>query len=205
MSSPIETKPKLSFGVYTPEEGSFACFSYDEAKNKLSPTSNHYGDYWYGCREEFHGHAFTSKLQQFVFSHPTGKGPAIAGFMETLQDLLKIKAEDRLQIRPTADPTVSMVFMSSWWSSQFVRRAFLSIALRSGWKYNGKKEAFEKALYSQEYFKLTREAVTAFLRGRTQYIGKAPGNWVEMFDEEHKEDGEAPFYFANIQRLSFTE
>ena len=53
---------------------------------------------------------------------------------------------------------------------------------------NEQKNNFIETLFSEEYFRVTKEAVKLFLEGKTRFIGKSFYGWVYSFQPMYKED-----------------
>ncbi len=202
----IDTKPEFPIGVYdaVDEPGCFSPFSYNKTSNKIKRAGTNGG--FYVCREEFLHYSFKGLLKQFLFTHESKDFPKIEAFFEDLQNTLKLSLENRVQIRPTKNPTISMVFVSKWWNANIMRRAFLTIALRAGWNYNVKKTDLRKAMYENEYFKETPKATEAFLKGRTVVLDNPRKNegWVNNFssDIDYRNDLEVE---VNLKHLVFEQ
>lgn len=134
----------------------------------------------YNCRETFAkawSRVITEKRSKhicFFVQHRSHIN--VAKFIKKLEDTLGLK--DRTICRKSKRLVYLIIEPSKWWLQSTIRRSVFTIFLRASRKYDGK--SFEKAIYSQKYFRWTKNAVEQFLEGNTYYRGKS-GNWVNVF------------------------
>jgi len=135
---------------------------------------------WVSCREVWSGY-FTSKMEEFLFTHKPWAGEKIAEFFELVEKRLKLK-KNHTFFETTNLHNVILVKPSGWWRKYRIRRELFTVLLRSAQNYTGNPADFEKALFSYDYAKQTKPAVEKFMEGFTLMKKSAIRNgWRDTF------------------------
>ena len=141
---------------------------------------------WENCRERFNNKIFNKDLPGFFFSHEIGECESVVQFIDKTEEILSV---ERSSFAKTNRPYATWVCPSDFWRSCEMRRSLFTILLRAGRKYNPVNDNYEDALFSQEYVKLTKEAVMRFLFGFTNYVRlENKQGWVSVFMHKKYED-----------------
>lgn len=149
---------------YKKIEGSFGVIARSGIGTKDEKISN---ITWEGCRDRFQSSSAPEPVMDFLFYHQEGTANHVIDFMRTVEEVIKLKPEDRIEFKKTTHPNVIYVKMSAWWKYP-IRRSLLTALLRCGQVYKDRTvKAFEKALFSQYYLAQTKPAVSAFMQGKT--------------------------------------
>ncbi len=161
---PTEEPFKIPKFPYKKIEGSFGIMTRTGVgtdKEKITNVT------WEGCRDRFQNSSAPEAVMDFLFYHQAGTADNVIDFLRMVEEIVKLKPEDRLEFHKTTHENVLYVKMSPWWKYT-VRRSLLTALLRCGQAYAERTaKAFEKALFSQYYLAQTKPAVSAFLHGRT--------------------------------------
>lgn len=140
---------------------------------------------WINCREKFYN-SFVPDLKGFFFSHEFGEREEIAAFINKTEEILDV---EQSSFAKTNRPYALWVEPSVFWKKCEIRRSLFTILLRAGRKYKASSGNYEDALFSQEYIKLTKEAVMRFLFGFTNYVRlDGQKGWVSVFMHKKRED-----------------
>lgn len=146
---------------------------------------------WEGCRDRFQTTSEPKGFYEFLFCHQKGTGDNVIDFIRTVEEIIKLKEEDRLDIRKTTVENVIYIKLSEWWKYR-VRRSLLTALLRCGQAYEERNSAnFEQALFSQYYTSNTKAAIVEFLKGRTaSRLKKSTGfsGWYQLFNAKKEND-----------------
>lgn len=154
--SATEEKVKIPSITYKNLQGSFGVWKPGAASVN-----------WQGCRDRFHAESNPEAVMSFLFFHQDKSANNVIDFIRTVEEIIKLKDEERLKISKTTNDSILFVEMSAWWKYR-VRRSLLTALLRCGQNYTERTSAaFEKALYSFYYTASTRYACQRFLEGHT--------------------------------------
>ncbi len=115
------------------------------------------------CREIFAGH-FKKETKAFVFYHENS-AQNLELFFQKIED--KLKLNKRTRFEETELKNAVVVHPAMFWRMYKTRQELFTILLRSAQGYDAKKDNFDKALFSDNYSKITRRAVVHFLNGNT--------------------------------------
>lgn len=131
---------------------------------------------WYKCREVFHYQVNSLSLDGYFYRHGI-TDEKIAEFIYKLEEHLKI--EDKCHFSHTSTPDIIWISVSRWWTENWGRHQFLTMALRAalGWE---KDENWIEAMRKYIYAACTLEATNRFLDGYTDCVSDING-WVSQF------------------------
>lgn len=143
---------------------------------------------WENCRERFQTKSDPAEMTSFFFNHNAGRGTDVIEFMRTVEQAVRLPAEDALIFNMTDHNDKLQVVMSTWWKYR-LRRSLMSALLRCGLAYTSNDgERFVAALKSQPYTVHTWKAVERFLCGYTASKLKKTtpfGGWQQFFDSQN--------------------
>lgn len=183
---PVESNEeivKIPSNPYTNMVGSFGTMT--KKADKVTGVS------WEGCRDRFQNHSEPAAYQEFLFCHRPKCGDNVIDFIHTVEEIIRLKPEDRVTLKKTSNPNIIYVCFSPWWKYR-MRRSLLTALLRCGQEYKERTaECFEKALFSQYYTAQTKPAVVEFLKGRTASKLKRRNGfsgWYQLFANKKTED-----------------
>jgi len=146
---------------------------------------------WEGCRDRFQTASESPAYLEFLFCHDPKTGDNIIDFVHTVEEIIRLKSEDRVTLKKTTNPNIIYVRLSPWWKYR-LRRSLLTALLRCGQDYTERTaECFEKALFSKYYTSQTKPAVVEFLKGRTASKLKRSssfGGWYQLFVNKKTDD-----------------
>ncbi len=162
------TTVQIILPLYTVTNGSFADVTgdSDNAGNKLQSG-------WVFCRDRFNTQ---TNLNEILYCHPAHVGKNVAEFVHLFEK--KMNHKKFTTFSPTNWNRATYIKTSKFWQKP-VRKSLFTALLRAGLKYSGD---FEKALYSIDYLRQTKNAVQRFIDGYTWYVGKRPTEgWYNQF------------------------
>lgn len=142
---------------------------YDYGKNAYGYKIAEHQHHWHSCRDKVQGVNPDLLRAGFIFTHDVGKGPGIAAFLNKVEEILDLP--ERTVFRETDLPKALWMKLAPFWVTSFMRRSFLTMALRCGAAYRPLEDNFDVAFQSITYAKETQPAIKRFLAGFTHYTG----------------------------------
>jgi hypothetical protein len=93
----------------------------------------------------------------------------ITKFLQRIEDIIKLKKEDRLKFVECDDPEVFCIELGSFWNAK-PRRSLLTLLIRAGKSYDEKIDNWKERIEKSKYCKSlkSRAAVFRFLEGHTE-------------------------------------
>jgi hypothetical protein len=152
-------------------------------------TSNTQVD-WERCRDRFQTRTEQNPVDHFLFYFKDGTADLVINFMKTVEAACKCPQDKQLVFKKTSNDNVLWVGINDWWK-QRVRRSLLTALLRCGQNFEKDTgECFVNALNSEHYISTTKEAITAFLEGRSSVKMKKNtvfSGWMQFFTAKSRE------------------
>jgi hypothetical protein len=127
--------------------------------------------HWVDCREELSDllkRKHTGKF--FCAYYNKQEANNVMRFIKEAEKRLKLPIANQCKLYRTTQDNILLVQLSKWWK-QPLRESLFTILVRVG-RFYGKKAAFFKTLWLEDYLDYTKEAVCRFFAGYTQLGAK---------------------------------
>jgi len=137
--------------------------------------------YFVSCRDKLQSVPTELLKTGMFFSHPVGAnfGKAVAAFIHKIETQ-KLTITEITFFKHTDQQDVLWLKPSPFWLENPIKRSLFSLLLRCGIYYNTtNKDAFEVAINSQDYSRITKPAIDRFLSGYTIYSGVMPTTHID--------------------------
>lgn len=157
------------------------------------------------CRDGFQAQMEAhGNIMDFYFCHGNHYDNVV-NFMQTVEEIAKVKNEDKLKIEPTDREDICYITLSPWWRYR-VRRSLMTAFLRCGLAYKDHSGAgFLKAINSLNYTSATMQAVERFLDGFTACKGTGPGRFSGWYDQFSNKTRKPEDYLVKLKKVKKDE
>lgn len=151
---------------------------------------NSYGQWlkgmnWPTCRDSFDTYYWSGTERGFFYVCDV---ESVQKFIQHIETHLQLVF--RTKVYKTDKPNICYIRPARFWRVCRMRMSFFTIVLKAALKYEG--NGWQTCLYEQPYAARSKEAVAAFLNGKTVYQGR-PIGWYRKFESNKlKEQGETP-------------